>query len=270
MFTAGSKYENLCREIAGYGKVMVAYSGGVDSTLLLRAALDCLGRDKVLAVTCKSQLTHELDLEAARQYTLSMGAEHRLIEIDKLENENIAANPPNRCYYCKLQLYTLLEQLARQEGYSAVIEGSNVSDLDDYRPGFEALKQFELVKSPLLSAGLDKSEIRELARSLGLNNWNRPSNACLASRFPYEERLTVEKLAAVSQAETGLTAMGLTGVRGRHHGAVARIELPSEEIPRIMEPAIRAAVSQTVKKCGFTYVSLDLDGYRTGSLNEGL
>jgi len=266
----GSKYEKLCQEISGYGKVMVAYSGGVDSTLLLRVALDCLGRDNVLAVTSQSPLTHELDITAARETARALGAHHRIITVNKLENENIASNPANRCYYCKLHLYTLLEQLARQEGYSVIIEGSNVSDLGDYRPGFEALKQFNLVRSPLLSGGFDKAEVRQLARQLGLSNWNRPSNACLASRFPYGERLTAEKLAAVSRAETELAAMGLTGVRVRYHGPVARIEMPPGDFDRILKSDMRAAISQAVKKCGFTYVSLDLDGYVQGSLNKEL
>lgn len=270
MSSTGTKYKNLCQEISGYGKVMVAYSGGVDSTLLLRVALDCLGRDNVLAVTSQTPLIPESDMKAAQETAASMGAQHRIITVNNLENENIASNPPNRCYHCKLHLYTLLEQLARQEGYSVIVEGSNVSDLGDYRPGFEALKQFELVRSPLLANGLDKSEVRQLARKLGLENWDRPSNACLASRFPYGEHLTVEKLTAVSRAETELAAMGLTGIRVRYHGPVARIEMPPGDIDRIVKPGMRAAVSQAVKRYGFTYVSLDLDGYVQGSLNKEL
>lgn len=270
MSATGSKYKNLCQEISGYGKVMVAYSGGVDSTLLLRVALECLGRDNVLAVTSQSPLTHELDITAARGTVGSLGAQHRIITVNNLENENIASNPPHRCYYCKLHLYTLLEQLARQEGYSVIIEGTNASDQGDYRPGFEALQQFNRVRSPLLSNGLDKSEVRQLAYQLGLENWDRPSNACLASRFPYGEPLTAEKLAAVSRAETELAAMGLTGIRVRYHGPVARIEMLPGDMERMMKPEMRAAASQTVKKCGFTYVSLDLDGYVQGSLNKEL
>lgn len=270
MSSTESKFQNLCREISGYGKVMVAYSGGVDSTLLLRVALDCLGRDNVLAVTSQSPLIPEFDVRAAQETAASMGVQHRIIKVDSLENQSIATNPPNRCYHCKLHLYTLLEQLARQEGCSVIIEGTNVSDLGDYRPGFEALKQFDLVRSPLLASGLDKTEVRQLARKLGLENWDLPSNACLASRFPYGEHLTAEKLTAVSRAETELAAMGLTGIRVRYHGPVARIEMPPGDIDRMMKPEMRAAVSEAVKRCGFTYVSLDLDGYVQGSLNKEL
>lgn len=258
----------LSHYIKGLERVVVAFSGGVDSSLLLKVALDCLGRENVLAVTVRSPLMPHRDLDTAVKIARELHAPHRIIETDELQDVQIAANTPQRCYHCKRHTFELLTGRARREGYRSILEGSNSSDTLDYRPGLAAVRSFEMVRSPLLDCGLEKNEIRRIARLLGLKNWDRPARPCLASRIPYGEPLTPEKLEMVDRAEERLAALGLKNVRVRYHGTVARIEIDRDEMPGVLEPELLRRISREVKDCGFTYVALDLDGYRTGSLNE--
>ncbi|HHW40802.1 MAG TPA: ATP-dependent sacrificial sulfur transferase LarE [Syntrophomonadaceae bacterium] len=262
------KLANLSRNITQLERVVVAFSGGVDSSLVLKVAADCLGKQNVLAVTVRSPLMPHRDLETAVRIARELQAPHRIIETDELQDAQIVANTPQRCYYCKRHTFELLTGLARREGYRSVLEGSNNSDTRDYRPGLAAVRSFEMVRSPLQDCGLEKNEIRQIARLLGLKNWDRPARPCLASRIPYGEPLSLEKLEMVDRAEDRLAGLGLKNVRVRYHGTVARIEIDPDEMPGVLEPELLRQISREVKACGFTYVALDLDGYRTGSLNE--
>lgn len=265
-----SKYSLLTSEITKMKKVIVAYSGGVDSTLLLKVAYDCLGAENVLAVTESSPFIPKHDIQTAIAMAKEIGVPHKLLETNELVVEDIISNPPNRCYYCKLHTFGLLVELARKEGFAAILEGTNFSDLQDYRPGMDAVKSLEMVKSPLLDCKLEKEEIRTLAQSLQLRNWDQPAGACLASRIPYGERISMIKLASIAEAEARLHRLGISNVRVRHHGSIARVEVPREEFPLVLNPDFLNLMSQEVKACGFTYVTLDVDGYNTGSLNKCL
>jgi uncharacterized protein len=262
------KLLNLSRYITQLERVVVAFSGGVDSSLVLKVAVDCLGKQNVLAVTVRSPLIPPRDLETAVRIARELQAPHRIIETDELQDAQIVANTPQRCYYCKRHTFELLTGLAHREGYRRVLEGSNGSDTRDYRPGLAAVRSFEMVRSPLLDCGLEKSEVRQIARLLGLKNWNQPARPCLASRIPYGEPLSLKKLEMVSEAEARLADLGITNVRVRYHGQVARIEIDPDEMAGVLKPELLRQISGEVKACGFTYVALDLDGYRTGSLNE--
>ncbi len=262
------KLLNLSRYITQLERVVVAFSGGVDSSLVLKVSVDCLGKQNVLAVTVRSPLIPLRDLETAVRIARELQAPHRIIETDELQDAQIVANTPQRCYHCKRHTFELLTDLARREGYKYVLEGSNRSDTRDYRPGLEATRSFEAVRSPLLDCGLEKSEVRQIARLLGLKNWNQPARPCLASRIPYGEPLSLKKLEMVSEAEARLADLGITNVRVRYHGQVARIEIDPDEMAGVLKPELLHQISGEVKACGFTYVALDLDGYRTGSLNE--
>jgi uncharacterized protein len=264
------KLDGLKAYISRLRRVIVAYSGGVDSSLVLRVAIDALGVEGVLAVTVVSPLMPLREGGPAVEVALSLGARHRMIETDVLQVAEIAANPPNRCWHCKRHTFGLLTGIAREEGYLAVLDGTNRSDRSDYRPGLAAARSFDLVHSPLLDCGLDKREVRRLARQLGLPNWNLPAQACLASRIPYGEPLTLEKLRQIADAEAALAEFGLSNFRVRHHGRVARIEVDPEEWGEILHPDTLRSISRRVKACGFVYAALDLDGYRTGSMNEVL
>ncbi|MGI5920523.1 MAG: ATP-dependent sacrificial sulfur transferase LarE [Syntrophomonadaceae bacterium] len=265
-----AKYSQLISLITPMEKVIVAFSGGVDSTLLLKVACDCLGVESVLAVTKISPLIPRYEIETATAMARNIGVSHRMLSVDDLNMDSIAANPPNRCFYCKQHMFSLLAELARKERFNYILEGSNHSDLQDFRPGMEAIRSLDMVKSPLLECKLDKDEIRLLAQYHHLANWDQPAAACLASRIPYGDRLSVEKLRAVDEAETRLRRLGFANVRVRHHGSLARIEVLPEDIRLFLEPGLLPIISQEVKACGFTYVALDIDGYRTGSLNKCL
>lgn len=270
MVENNSDCNQLSRCISEFPKALIAFSGGTDSTLLLKAALDALGPSNVMAVTMVSPLVTVRETEKAQLLAKKLGAQHRLIDFDPLNTETIAANPPDRCFYCKKAIFNSLFEIADQEGYPVILEGTNISDLGDYRPGLAAVKNMERVHSPFLRCSLDKAAIRKLARAAGLDNWDQPSQACLASRIPYGEPLTLQKLAAVSKAEQFLRESGFSQVRVRHHGDLARIEVLSEEMPAFLDPRQRELISQSIKSCGFKYVTFDIDGYRTGSLNEVL
>ncbi|NLV17728.1 MAG: ATP-dependent sacrificial sulfur transferase LarE [Syntrophomonadaceae bacterium] len=262
-------YHLLCSNIANsHTKAAVAFSGGIDSTLLLKAARDSLGNSNVLAVTVSSPLVTAEEMELVYNLAAEIKVPLHLIKLDILQVENIAANNIDRCYFCKQHLFLSIIDVASQAGCCSVLEGSNVSDLDDFRPGSEAIARMEMVKSPLIECGLTKSHIRQLARYLNLPNWNKPAQSCLASRIPYGTRLTADNLTKVSDAEARIRKLGFMQVRVRYHGALARIEIAPQEFHLMLDPKILKRLAAEVKACGFTYAALDMDGYRAGSANE--
>jgi len=247
---------------------LVAFSGGVDSALLLKVAVDVLG-DHALAVTAVSPIHSPFEAEEASCLAGEIGARHRLIEVNPLADDHVAANPPERCYHCKRGLFAQLVQLAREEGLGSVVEGSNIDDRGDYRPGERALEEMG-IGSPLREAGLTKAEVRELSRELGLSSWEKPPYACLATRVPYGEKLTPERLARIDAAERFLRAMGIRQVRVRDHGAIARIEAPLSDLEILARDEKRASIVSQLRSLGYDFVTLDLEGYRSGSMNVGL
>ena len=245
---------------------MVAYSGGVDSTLLAVAAHAVLG-EKCVAALATSDTYPESEILQARQLAHELGLRLLEVETSELVDPAFRENSPERCYHCKSELFALLVRVADVEGLAHVADGSNADDLADHRPGQRAAAEYGVV-SPLQETGLTKADIRELAHTLGLPNWDRPSMACLASRFPYGEAITEERLAMVATAEKALRALGLRQFRVRAHGNVGRVEVDPLEMERAW--AMRASITEAIKNAGFAYVAQDLEGYRTGSLNETL
>jgi uncharacterized protein len=264
------RYATLCGVLSALGGAgaAVAFSGGVDSTFLLRTAKKCLG-DKVIAVTARSCSFPQRELDEAKAFCAAEGIRHFVCDSEELDIEGFSGNPVNRCYLCKNELFTKIWAVARDNGVGAVIEGSNVDDSGDYRPGLQAVEE-QGVRSPLREAGLGKADIRALSKAEGLSTWNKQSFACLSSRFVYGETITREKLGMVDRAEQLLLDLGFTQVRVRVHGDVARIELDPKEFPKLMEDETRGRVYERFKKIGFSYTALDLTGYRTGSMNETL
>jgi uncharacterized protein len=257
--------------------VLVAYSGGVDSTLLLWAALDALGPEKVLAVTADSPVYPRCEIEEAQELARALDAPHRIVDSCQMEDEQFLQNPPRRCYYCKLGILGQLVDLAQEEGLAYVVEGTNADDAEnDYRPGVQAVEETEKVRSPLQEAGLTKAEIRAISQQMGLPTWDKPARPCLATRFPYDTRITAEGLAQVEAAEVFLDELGFGDLRVRVHSAsrgggdVARIEVPPDEIDRLAQPGVREQIVARFKELGYTYVALDLEGYRRGSLNVSI
>lgn len=265
------KYSRVLEILKGYGSVAVAFSSGVDSTFLLHAAKEALG-DRAVALTASSCFVPEREVSEARQFCEKMGIRHLVADVDVLSIDGVAENPKDRCYLCKKALFQGFLDTAAGEGLSVVAEGSNVDDEGDYRPGMKAIAELG-VKSPLRAAGLGKQEIRDLSREFDLPTWNKPSFACLASRIPYGERLTSQKLRMVDEAEKFLLNKGFKQFRVRAHGSgapLARIELLQEDIDRAMAAEVREEINDRLHEIGFAYVALDLKGYRTGSLNEVL
>ncbi len=262
------KYDKLKEVLAGYGSVIVAYSSGVDSTFLLRVAHDVLG-DKCMAVTIASVFVPEREAEEAVAFCKENGIRHELQREDILSVEGVKENPANRCYICKHALFSAMKDKAKDLGFNEVCEGSNLDDEGDYRPGMKAIAELK-IKSPLREAGLTKQDIRDLSKELSLPTWHKPSFACLASRFAYGNLLTKEGLERVDKAECFLIGMGFRQFRVRNHGDMARIEVLPEDIGRFMDEELRKKVYEEFKSYGFTYVSLDLKGYRTGAMNEVL
>jgi len=253
--------------LSSLGSVVVAYSGGVDSAYLACVAGEMLG-DRALAVTADSPSYPERHRRLAIQIARQFGLRHEIIHTNELQRTEYRANPANRCYYCKHELYTHLTRIAADR-QAVVVDGNNADDRGDYRPGRQAAREFG-VRSPLDEANLGKDEIRELSRRAGLPTWDEPASACLSSRIPYHSEVTDEKLRMIERAEQALRALGFRICRVRHHDELARLEIGRGEMARALEPEVGAAIVRELKAIGYRYVSLDLQGYRTGSLNEGL
>jgi uncharacterized protein len=266
MDAAHIKLEKLKDMLGQLGKVAVAYSGGVDSTFLLAAARQIPGED-VMAITARSNLFPGKETDEAAAFAFANNICHTTVDVNELEVDGFAGNPDNRCYLCKKNLFGRFRKIAGENGFIHLAEGSNIDDDGDYRPGHAAIKELGIL-SPLREAGLAKNEIRQLSREMGLPTWSKPSFACLASRIPYGETITPDKLKAVEISEQVLFGLGFKQARVRHHGSLARIEVAPEDIGRLLQPAIRDSVYSGLKKAGFIYVAADLHGYRMGSMNQ--
>lgn len=263
------KVQNLRGIFKAMGKVVVAFSGGVDSTFLLKIAKDSLGEKDVLAITAISPLYPQRELDLAKKMAKEIGVRHILIESNELKIEGFSKNPINRCYLCKRELFSEIRKVANDEGISYIVEGSTLDDEKDHRPGKMAINELG-IRSPLKESLFSKNEVREASREFGLSTWDKPSFACLASRFPYHNEITEDQLRMVNEAEEFLISLGFKQVRVRHYKELARIELYPEEIRYLMEESIREKVVNQLKRIGYKYVTLDLQGFRSGSMNEVL
>jgi uncharacterized protein len=263
------KHERLRELFRACGSVVVAFSAGVDSTVVLKVALDVFGAEKVLAATGVSPSLPRRELDSVRQLARIIGAPLELLNTSELDNPSYAANPNNRCYFCKSELYTRLSAFAKRRGFETIANGINTDDLGDFRPGLTAAKEWN-VRSPLVEADLSKSDVRELARRLGLPNWDKPALACLSSRIPYGTPVTIGTLSQIEKAEAFLYDRGLSNFRVRHHNKVARIEAPLNDLPRLITEPLRSEILTAFKEFGYAYVTIDLQGFRSGSGNEVL
>ncbi len=260
------KLENLKEQIRQMGSLAVAYSGGVDSTFLLKVAHDVLG-DRMIAVTARSSTYPEREFGEAKDFAKKIGVRHLIILSEELDIEGFSDNPVDRCYHCKRELFRKILDVARQNGMKYVADGSNVDDMGDYRPGMKAVTELGVV-CPLKDAGMGKDEIRILSRQMNLPTWDKPAFACLASRVPYGQKITMEKLDVIDRAEQFLMDLGFRQVRVRHHGDVARIEVPADERSKFFDTGLMDRIHAKFRELGFAYAALDLKGYRTGSMNE--
>ncbi|OUL31216.1 TIGR00268 family protein [Nostoc sp. T09] len=262
------KLEQLKALFAEMEQALIAYSGGVDSTLVAKIAYDVLG-DRALAVTAVSPSLLPEELEDAKIQAATIGIKHEIVQTNEMDNPNYTSNPVNRCYFCKSELHDTLKPLARNLGYPYVVDGVNADDLHDYRPGIQAAKE-RGARSPLAEVGVTKLEIRQLSQQLNLPWWDKPAQPCLSSRFPYGEEITIAKLQRVGRAEIYLRKLGLNNLRVRSEGDTARIELPPEQIKEFVLTTDLQKVVSAFQEFGFIYVTLDLEGYRSGKLNQVL
>jgi uncharacterized protein len=260
------KYENLKNKLKSMGKILVAFSGGVDSTFLLKVTKDVLG-DNVLAVIASSETYPEREQKEALRIAEDLNVRYKVIHTKELDDPNFRDNPPERCYFCKKELFSRLKEIAAEENILHVCDGSNFEDTFDFRPGAKAAEELD-VHSPLKETGLDKSEIRILSRELGLPTWDKPAMACLSSRVPYFTRIEKESLRRIDSAEEYLKTRGFSQLRVRHHDQIARIEITPQDFPKIIAEKMRSEIVENLKKMGYLYVTIDLAGYRTGSMNE--
>ena len=262
------KYQILKDNIKKRGSAAIAFSGGVDSTFLVKVAHEVLG-EKMIAITATSSTYPERELKEAIKYAKDMGVKHLIISSEELDIEGFASNPKNRCYYCKKELFSKVKAIAKENNVTYVFDGSNVDDDGDYRPGMVAARELGVI-SPIKEANLTKEDVRVLSKELGLPTWDKPAFACLSSRFPYGNEITAPKLKMVDEAEQFLLDMGIRQVRVRHHGEIARIEVAPDERVQFFDIEVMNRIGEQFKKIGFTYVTLDMLGYRTGSMNEVL
>jgi uncharacterized protein len=265
---AAANLARLRAAFEGLESVLVAFSGGTDSTLVLRVARDVLG-ERCIALTTRSPSTPAHDRVAAEDGALALGVRHLWIDTNELDIPQYAANPINRCFFCKTNLFDICEAERARLGLAVVVDGANLDDLSDHRPGLEAAARHH-VRHPLVEAGLGKDAVRTVSRTLGLPTWDRPASPCLSSRVPYGTPITAATLARIDAAEAHLRGLGFREVRVRAHETLARIEVPLPDLPRLLEPTLRASVTGTLRALGFAHVTVDLQGFRSGSLNEGI
>jgi len=261
------KYEQLIGLIKPMGRVIVAFSGGVDSTVVLKVALDTLGRENVLAATGVSPSLPQRELQSVKDLADVLSAPLELVETSEMDSPNYTSNPSNRCYFCKNELYSKLSELAATKNFNSILNGLNLDDTGDHRPGISAARQWN-IRSPLLEARLSKADVRGLAEKLNLPNWEKPALACLSSRIPYGTPVTIQSLSQIERAEDFLRDRGFTNVRVRHHTNLARIEVDGWDLPRLLAEPLRTDLIRHLKQLGYTYVTLDLQGFRSGSVNE--
>ena len=263
------KFKKLKDIIKNYQNGLIAFSGGVDSTFLLKVCLDTLGKNNILAVIADSETYPEEEINSAKKIAEMMGVNYKIIKTDEICNEKFVSNPPERCYYCKFELFTKLNAIAAENGFDNVFEGSNYDDLSDFRPGLKAVTELNII-SPLKDAKLTKDEIRKFSKQLNLSTWKKPSMACLSSRFPYGYKITIEELKMVEEAERYLRSLGFEQLRVRHHGELARIEVESQDIEKLASNEIRTKLVDKFKKLGYIWITMDIQGFRSGSANEVL
>jgi len=264
--TLNDKFTKLKETLRQMERVIIAYSGGVDSTLLLKTAT-ISGLKEILAVTASSESLPREELSFARKMTSALNVRHEIIVTEELKDKNYSSNPPNRCYYCKKELFSKLKEIAKKENFPFILDGTNADDREDWRPGRQAAVEMG-IRSPLLEVGLGKKEIREISQALGLPTWNKPATPCLSSRFPYGQKITAEALERVNRAENFIKKFGIKELRVRDHSETARIEILPEDFPILMDETVRAEIISFLKSLGYKYITLDLEGFRSGSLNE--